>query len=68
MKKANLPQEMPSSEELKGELKRIGFKKQYKDIIKSTFFSLVAVAAVAVMAAVAAAVRSFIQTIVFSWS
>ena len=51
MKKANLPQEMPSSEELKGEIKRIGFKKQYKDIIKSTFFSLVAVAAVAVLIA-----------------
>lgn len=51
MKKAKLPQEMPSSEELKGELKRVGFKKQYRDIIKSTFFSLVAVAAVAVLVA-----------------
>ena len=44
MKKSETPREMPNSEELKGELKRIGFKKQYKDIIKSTFFSLVAVA------------------------
>ena len=51
MKKSETPREMPNSEELKGELKRIGFKKQYKDIIKSTFFSLVAVAAVAVLIA-----------------
>ena len=51
MKKSKLPAEMPSSEELQGELKRIGFKKQYKNIIKSTFFSLVAVAAVAVLVA-----------------
>lgn len=51
MKKSETPREMPNSEELKGELNRIGFKKQYKDIIKSTFFSLVAVAAVAVLIA-----------------
>ena len=51
MKKSETPREMPSSVELKGELKRIGYKKQFRGILKSTFFSLVAVAAVAVLIA-----------------
>ena len=51
MKKSNTPLEMPTSDELRGEIKRVGYKKQYKSIIRSTFFSLVAVAAVAVLIA-----------------
>ncbi len=51
MKKPKTPLEMPTSAELRGEIKRVGYKKQYKSIIRSTFFSLVAVAAVAVLVA-----------------
>lgn len=51
MKKPNAPLEMPTSAELRSEIKRVGYKKQYRSIIRSTFFSLVAVAAVAVLVA-----------------
>lgn len=43
--------EMPSAEQLKGELKRVKYKKRYRSVLKSTVYTLLVVAAVAVLVA-----------------
>lgn len=43
--------EMPELDQLKAELKRVKYKKRYNRVLKSTFYTLVVVAAVAVLVA-----------------
>lgn len=49
MKKNNM--QIPSIEELEGELKRERYKKRYHNVLRSTFYTLITVAAVAVLVA-----------------
>lgn len=50
MKKHTL-QSVPSAEELRQELKRVQYKSRYKMVLKSTLYTLITVAAVAVLVA-----------------
>ena len=49
--KANFPRELPSLEQLTAELEREKYKRRYKRVLKSTVYTLIVVAAVAVLVA-----------------
>lgn len=49
--KANSPRELPTMEQLTAELDREKYKKRYKRVLRSTIYTLVVVAAVAVLVA-----------------
>ena len=49
--KANPPRELPSLEQLTAELEREKYKRQYKRVLRSTVYTLIVVAAVAVLVA-----------------
>lgn len=42
---------LPTSEQLEGELKRVKYKKRYRSVLRSTVYSLITVAAIAVLVA-----------------
>lgn len=44
-------QDMPAVEQLEAELKRVKYKRRYKSVLKSTIFTLITVAAIAVLVA-----------------
>lgn len=48
---AHAPKEVPSADQLKAELSRERYKKRYKRVLRSTIYTLVVVAAVAVLVA-----------------
>lgn len=50
MKKNKLP-EMPSAQQLEEELKRIKYKRRYRSVLRSTIYTLITVAAVAILVA-----------------
>lgn len=50
MKKNKLP-EMPSTQQLEEELKRIKYKRRYRSVLRSTIYTLITVAAVAILVA-----------------
>lgn len=50
-RKSGIPTEIPSVEELEGELRREKYKHRYKAVMRSTIYALVVVAAVAVLVA-----------------
>lgn len=43
--------EMPSPEQLEAELQRVRYRKQYKSVLRSTVYTLVVVAALAILVA-----------------
>ena len=49
--KGNAPAELPSLEQLTAELERVQYKRRYKRVLRSTVFTLVVVAAAAVLVA-----------------
>ena len=49
--KSNAPAELPSLEQLTAELERVQYKRRYKRVLRSTVFTLVVVAAAAVLVA-----------------
>lgn len=49
--KGNTPCELPSLEQLTAELERVKYKRRYKRILRSTVYTLIVVAAVAVLVA-----------------
>ena len=49
--KQKKPLEMPSQELLEAEVKRVRYRKRYKNVLRSTVYTLVVVAAAAVLAA-----------------
>ena len=49
--KVNYPRELPTVEQLTAELDRVKYKKRYKRVMRSTIYTLVVVAAVAVLVA-----------------
>lgn len=49
--KANPPRELPSLEQLTAELEREKYKRRYKRVLRSTIYTLIVVAAVAVLVA-----------------
>lgn len=51
MKKKQVPPEVPSIQELQAELKRVKYNARYKRVLKSTIYTLVVVAAIAVLVA-----------------
>lgn len=50
MKKNKLP-EMPSTQQLEEELKRVKYKRRYRSMLRSTIYTLITVAAVAILVA-----------------
>ena len=50
-RKENLPCELPSLEQLTTELNRVKYKRRYKRVLRSTIYTLIVVAAVAVLVA-----------------
>jgi len=51
MKQKNLSLEIPSSQELRQELNRVRYHKRYRTVMKSTLYTLITVAAIAVLVA-----------------
>ena len=51
MSKKSIPEEMPSIEILEKELKRVNDRNRYRTVLKSTIYTLITVAAVAVLVA-----------------
>ena len=51
MSKKSIPEEMPSIEILEKELKRVKYRNRYRTVLKSTIYTLITVAAVAVLVA-----------------
>lgn len=51
MKKKNIAQERPSVEQLEAELSRVTYKQRYRTVMKSTIYTLITVAAIAVLVA-----------------
>lgn len=51
LKKSKTPQDPPSIDELKGELKRIRYRKRYGSVLRSTIYTLLISAACAVLVA-----------------
>ena len=49
--KANFPRELPSLEQLTAELERENYKRRYNRVLRSTIYTLIVVAAVAVLVA-----------------
>lgn len=50
MKKSGI-REMPSTEQLEAELKRVKYKKRYHSVLRSTVYTLITVAAIAILVA-----------------
>ncbi len=50
MKKKKIP-EMPSTQQLEEELKRVKYKRRYRSVLRSTIYTLITVAAVAILVA-----------------
>ncbi len=50
MKKNKIP-EMPSTQQLEEELKRVKYKRRYRSVLRSTIYTLITVAAVAILVA-----------------
>lgn len=44
-------QEMPSAEQLEAELKRVKYQSRYHSVLRSTIYTLIVVAAVAILVA-----------------
>ncbi len=51
MRKKKIHNDMPSSEQLEAELKRVKYKSRYRSVLRSTIYTLIVVAAIAILVA-----------------